>query len=135
MPETRPPLGGVLETSLYVEDLERAARFYQELFGFPEVFAGDRLRALQVAERQILLLFKKGGSQALPNISHDGNGQLHLALAISRAALDSWEAWLTRHGIPIVERKDWERGGVSLYFRDPDGHLLELATPGVWTIY
>jgi len=27
------------------------------------------------------------------------------------------------------------RGGHSIYFRDPDGHLLELATPGLWAIY
>jgi len=38
-------------------------------------------------------------------------------------------------GIPIEDRKTWDRGGQSIYFRDPDGHLLELATPGVWTIY
>ena len=25
--------------------------------------------------------------------------------------------------------------GNSVYFRDPDGHLLELATPGLWWVY
>ena len=30
---------------------------------------------------------------------------------------------------------NWERGGQSIYFRDPDGHLVELATPGIWAIY
>ena len=29
----------------------------------------------------------------------------------------------------------WPRGGESLYFRDPDGHLVELATPGLWANY
>ncbi|HWQ03343.1 MAG TPA: glyoxalase, partial [Candidatus Nitrosotenuis sp.] len=26
-------------------------------------------------------------------------------------------------------------GGRSIYFRDPDGHSLELVTPGVWPNY
>ena len=29
----------------------------------------------------------------------------------------------------------WAAGGTSHYFRDPDGHLVELASPGVWAIY
>jgi catechol 2,3-dioxygenase-like lactoylglutathione lyase family enzyme len=29
----------------------------------------------------------------------------------------------------------WPRGGRSVYFRDPDGHSVELATPGLWETY
>lgn len=49
--------------------------------------------------------------------------------------LDAWTQRLGELGIAIEERKVWDRGGISLYFRDPDQHLLELATPGVWSIY
>ena len=41
----------------------------------------------------------------------------------------------TAHQVEIEGRTDWPRGGHSIYFRDPDGHLLELATPGLWTVY
>ena len=37
--------------------------------------------------------------------------------------------------IEIESRVTWPGGGTSLYFRDPEGHLLELLTPGVWQIY
>ena len=47
----------------------------------------------------------------------------------------SWETRLATHNIPIEGRTAWKRGGESIYFRDPDGHLLELATPGLWAIY
>jgi len=127
-----PKLDGVLETSLYVEDLQRSARFYQTIFGFGFIDSGDRLVALHIAQRQILLLFKKGLSAQLPLTPHDGAGQLHLAFAIPAAELPAWEAWLAKRGVPIEEKRAWERGGTSLYFRDPDGHLLELATPGIW---
>jgi catechol 2,3-dioxygenase-like lactoylglutathione lyase family enzyme len=66
---------------------------------------------------------------------HDGDGELHIAFAISAAELPRWETWLAENRIAIEERKVWDRGGVSLYFRDPDRHLLEVATPGVWSIY
>ncbi|HTI51545.1 MAG TPA: VOC family protein [Planctomycetaceae bacterium] len=130
-----PPLHGLLETSLYVDDLDRSLAFYRRVFGFEPIFSNERLIALGVEARQVLLLFKKKLSAELPLSPHDGDGQLHLAFAIDKSELSAWEEWLAQNGIAIEERKEWERGGVSLYFRDPDGHLLELATPGVWTIY
>ncbi len=125
-------LDGILETSLYVEDLQRSTRFYQTLFGLEVIDAGERLVALHIAHRQILLLFKKGLSAQLPLTPHDGAGQLHLAFAIPASELGEWEAWLAQQGVPIEQKRAWERGGTSLYFRDPDRHLLELATPGIW---
>jgi catechol 2,3-dioxygenase-like lactoylglutathione lyase family enzyme len=131
-----PAIDGLLETSLYVDDMERSARFYHDVLGFEVVVSVDRLIAMQVAGRaQLLLLFKKGASASLPKTPHDGSGQLHLAFAIPPAELAAWESRLSEKGIAVIDRVTWERGGVSLYFRDPDGHLVELATPGVWTVY
>ena len=130
-----PKLNGILETALYVDDLNRSRKFYKDIFGFEVMDSGERLCALGVQPGQILLLFKKYASANLPLAATDGEGQLHLAFAISAGELDTWENWLTKQGVSIELRRTWERGGRSIYFRDPDGHLLELATPGVWSLY
>jgi catechol 2,3-dioxygenase-like lactoylglutathione lyase family enzyme len=136
-----PQLDGVLETSLYVDELERSIRFYDEVMQFQKLVSDERFCALRASQRQVLLLFKKGASAqpmataggTIP--SHDGSGQLHLAFAISTAELGPWERWLEQHQVVIESKVRWERGGESFYFRDPDGHLLELVTPGCWAIY
>jgi catechol 2,3-dioxygenase-like lactoylglutathione lyase family enzyme len=130
-----PKSEGILESSLYVEDVGRSARFYEKIFGFRVIsdFA-PRGCALEAGARQVLLLFQKGGSQSIP-APHHGDGELHLAFAISQEQLPAWEGWLAQNGIAIEEKTNWELGGQSLYFRDPDRHLLEIATPGVWSIY
>ena len=131
----RPKSDGILESSLYVSDLSRSIRFYQDILGFPVVSDfGERGCAMQAGTRQLLLLFKKGASRAIPS-PHDGDGELHLAFAIPSTELSNWESWLKQSGISVEEKRSWELGGCSLYFRDPDRHLLELATPGVWTVY
>lgn len=128
-------LDGVLETALYVDNLECSVRFYQTIFGLEVIDSGERLCALSIAGRQVLLLFKKGASASLAWGAHDGDGQLHVAFAVPAAEFDAWEGWLQQHGVVIEEKRTWGRGGRSLYFRDPDQHLIELATPGVWSIY
>jgi catechol 2,3-dioxygenase-like lactoylglutathione lyase family enzyme len=136
-----PPLNGVLETSLYVADLERSARFYQALFELEVLAADDRFCALNVAGRQVLLLFHKALSDA-PSVlpggvipGHDGGGRLHLAFAVAAPDLPAWREHLASRGVAVESTVSWPRGGCSLYFRDPDGHLVELATPGLWSIY
>lgn len=138
----KPDLVGVLETALFVDNPKRSAQFYMEVFGFEVLASSERLWALSVAERQVLLLFKHGAS--LEPIETDSGtlpgrieatGRTHLAFAISASQLEAWEAWLKKQGIPIERKIESKTGGTSLYFRDPDQHCLELATPGTWAIY
>jgi catechol 2,3-dioxygenase-like lactoylglutathione lyase family enzyme len=133
-----PALKGVLETALYVDDLPRARRFYEELFGLEPVFADERLCAFEIAAASVLLLFPRGKTLetvVMPGGTippHDGHGPLHVAFAIGADDLADWERRLEAQGVAIEGRTVWPRGGTSLYLRDPDGHLLELATPGLW---
>ena len=94
-----PKTDGILESSLYVSDLPRAVRFYEETLGF-QVIAdfGERGCAMQGGAHQVLLLFKKGASRAIRS-PHDGDGELHIAFAIASAELANWEAWLASRGI------------------------------------
>ena len=139
--EEMPEVTGVVETCLYVDDLERATRFYEDVFEFKRLIGDERFCALSVADRNVLLLFRKGATlEAMPTPGgvippHHGAGELHLAFAIPAAAEAGWQQRLGERGIPIESTVDWPRGGRSLYFRDPDRHLLELITPGCWSIY
>jgi catechol 2,3-dioxygenase-like lactoylglutathione lyase family enzyme len=131
----RPKTDGILESSLYVSDVPRSVRFYQETFGFSVISEfGERGCAMHAGTRQVLLLFKKGASRAIAS-PHGGDGELHLAFAIPSDELRNWESLLQERGIAVEEKRRWESGGWSLYFRDPDRHLLELATPGTWSVY
>jgi catechol 2,3-dioxygenase-like lactoylglutathione lyase family enzyme len=130
-----PKSEGILESSLYVDDVAASARFYEKLFGFRVISDfGERGCAMQAGLHQVLLLFRKGASLSIQS-PHDGEGNLHIAFAVAASELANWEAWLAENGIPVEEKRTWERGGQSVYFRDPDRHLLEIATPGVWSIY
>jgi len=130
-----PKIDGILESSLYVNDVPRAVRFYSETFGFRVISEfGERGCAMQAGIRQVLLLFKKGASLAIES-PHDGDGELHVAFAIPANELGNWESWLQAKGIAVEEKRKWKLGGWSLYFRDPDRHLVELATPGLWSVY
>jgi catechol 2,3-dioxygenase-like lactoylglutathione lyase family enzyme len=136
-----PSLTGVLETALYVDDLDRASRFYEELFGLTRIAGDHRFQAYSVAGRSVLLLFKRGASNGVTQLPfgalgpHGGSGPLHIAFAAPAEDLAEWEKILATHDIAVETRIQWPRGGTSLYFRDPDQNLLELATPGIWSIY
>jgi catechol 2,3-dioxygenase-like lactoylglutathione lyase family enzyme len=136
-----PRITGCLETALYVDDLERAARFYEETLALAPLFRDQRLVAFDCGPRSVLLLFARGTtseSVRLPGGEippHEGFGRLHFALAIDAEELPAWERRLAEQDVAIEARMEWPRGGRSLYFRDPDGNLVELATPGLWANY
>jgi catechol 2,3-dioxygenase-like lactoylglutathione lyase family enzyme len=135
---SRPQVNGILETSLYVERPTQSVEFYRRVFGFEPIDTDQeegitdetRLCAMRAGDRSVLLLFKKGSTT-----DTNATGAIHVAFGISRSELPAWETWLGQQGITIEQRKTWKYGGEALYFRDPDGHLLEVATPGVWSIF
>ena len=134
-------VGGVLETSLYVADLDRSRAFYTRVFAFETFLHDARMCALGIPGRHVLLLFRHGASVrpsptrggTVP--AHDGRGRLHLCFSIRSGDLAAWETHLARHDVVVESRVNWPRGGTSVYFRDPDEHSLELATPGLWPNY
>jgi catechol 2,3-dioxygenase-like lactoylglutathione lyase family enzyme len=134
-------VSAILETVLYVADLEAAAGFYERVLGLDCVHADPRMRALDANGRGLLLLFVRGATLepvATPGGTippHDGHGPQHLAFSVEAEALPDWRARLEARGVALESETRWPRGGTSLYFRDPDGHLVELATPGLWKGY
>lgn len=136
-----PKLDGVLETALYTDDMERARAFYEGTLGLAPIFSDSRLTAYGVAKSSVLLVFKRGAAKSTVTMpggtipGHDGSGPLHVAFAIGKDELAEWEKHLAAHGVAVEGATNWSRGGRSIYFRDPDEHLLELATPGLWSVY
>jgi catechol 2,3-dioxygenase-like lactoylglutathione lyase family enzyme len=136
-----PQLDGILETALYTDDMARARAFYEGVLGLKAIFEDKRLVAYGVAGRDVLLIFKRGAARETVTMpggtipGHDGAGPLHIAFRIGKDELARWEAHLAARGVAIEGATNWSRGGRSIYFRDPDGHLLELATPGLWEVY
>ncbi|WP_438766112.1 VOC family protein [Kushneria sp. TE3] len=137
-----PAIHGVIETVLYTADMARARDFFETVLGLSPHNADERFTAYP-AGYSMLLVFQQGQTDDTVHLPddmgtippHDGGGRQHVALAIGRDALTAWEAHLAAHDVVIEGRTHWPPGGESLYFRDPDGHLLELVTPGLWPNY
>jgi catechol 2,3-dioxygenase-like lactoylglutathione lyase family enzyme len=130
----------ILETALDCDDLRRTALFYTTLLGAAPILDTERLVVLDAGEGTLLLLFQRGNADPLPTPGgvipgHSAGGPGHFAFAIDANELGPWETRMAELGVPIESRVRWERGGTSLYFRDPDGRSVELATPGLWPTY
>jgi catechol 2,3-dioxygenase-like lactoylglutathione lyase family enzyme len=131
----------VLETAVYVADVERSHRFYSEVLGLGTLLKTDRMVAMSAGEATVLLLFQRGGSDrplstpggTVPG--HGARGPQHFAFAITAEEVPRWVSRLLSANVDIESRVSWPGGGESLYFRDPDDHSVELATPGLWASY
>lgn len=133
-----PPLRGILETAVYVDDLARARAFYGGVLALDCVLDTPRMLAFRVAPCQMLLVFRRGETRAdTPTAGgmvpgHHGEGPAHFALFIDAADYDAWKRHLDIHRIAVTSEVAWPRGGRSLYLADPDANVVELATGGLW---
>jgi len=125
---------GVLETCLYVDDLEAAEKFYREVCGLKLVSKLEPRHLFFRCGQAMLLLFNPDECDDpdgdVP--PHGARGAGHIAFAVTEDEIPLWRERLAEHNIEIELDHAWERGGHSLYFRDPAGNSLELATPSLW---
>ena len=124
----------ILETCLYVDDLPRAERFYGEVLGLELESRQEGRHAFFHCGQQMLLLFNplasRESSDHFP--PHGCFGPGHVAFGVREADLPAWTQRLAEQHVEIEKVIDWPGGGRSLYFRDPAGNSLELATPKIW---
>jgi len=136
-----PGTSGVLETALYVDNLQTAEHFYGNILGLPKIFTVPGRQLVFRCEESILLIFDpthternqitiNGGAIPL----HGARGAGHMAFRVSKEQLNAWREHLRAKGVAIESEVSWPNGAHSIYFRDPAGNSLEFATPDIWEI-
>jgi catechol 2,3-dioxygenase-like lactoylglutathione lyase family enzyme len=125
-------IGRILETSIYAEDLARAELFYEKVLGL-KLFAKEKGRHVFFrCGDQMLLVFNPAKTLREVQVPHGTHGPGHVAFAVPLDKLEPWISRLKEHGIKVEKDMSWPGGGRSIYFRDPAGNCLELASPLVW---
>ena len=124
----------VLETCLYVNSLSEAETFYSDVLNLQLHSQQEERHLFYYCGAGMLLLFlpeiSKDPESPLPPHGTVGSG--HVAFSVPLNELSKWENHLLTHQVPIEQRVEWPAGGKSLYFRDPAGNSLEIASPHIW---
>lgn len=124
----------ILESSLYAGDLGAARDFYGGVLGLPTLREDSLMLAFR-CQGSVLLIFdpEKSLKEDRDVPSHGSRGPGHLAFQVPERELKAWRSHLEAHGVEIESEMGWPGGGRSLYFRDPAGNSLELASPTLWS--
>ena len=130
MMDERVPLSGLFETHLTVSDLDRSVAFYRDVVGLDPAF--------EVPDRGAAFLWVAGPGNAMLGLWSAGSAPMSLSLhiAFSTSLQHVLEACDRLRGLGVVPLSffgtetsepsviGW-MPAAAVYFRDPDGHLLE----------
>lgn len=129
----------ILESALYVSDLDAAEAFYRDVLGLERVARAEGRHVFFRCGGGILLLFDADATEVpppadarLPVPPHGARGPGHLCFAATAAEIEAWKARLAAAGVAVEAELEWPNGGRSIYFRDPAGNSLEFAEPLIW---
>jgi catechol 2,3-dioxygenase-like lactoylglutathione lyase family enzyme len=132
-------LAGILESALYVDDLDKAEAFYGEVLGLTRITRAEGRHVFFRCGDGVLLLFNADATEipppadaSLPVPPHGTRGPGHLCFRAGGEEIEVWRHDLEKKGVAIEADFEWPNGGRSIYFRDPAGNSLEFAEPKIW---
>jgi len=129
-PRDQPPrITGILETVLYVSDIDRAELFYRDVMALRPIGKEPGRHAFFRVGSGVLLLFR--AERTRHSASVPPHGEIHVCFTVAPEEYEAWKARIRDHGIAIAQEIEWPAGR-SFYFRDPDGNLLEIANADIW---
>ena len=123
--------------NLFVRDVEKASAFYRDVLGLEFYSTVEGRHCFFQCGDQMFLLFDsrettKPSDSPIP--THGTSGQGHVCFVMTRDEIQDWRSQLADHDVEIEVEYEWPGGGISIYFRDPSGNSIELATPDLWKI-
>ncbi len=125
---------GILEAAFYVADIDRSEKFYTRVFNLRKISSDPARYVFFQCGQSMLLLFRAETTRRSDGTfpAHGAEGAGHLAFEIFPEEIPAWREHLQTCDVEIEKEIEWPEGGQSIYFRDPDGNSLELATRSVW---
>jgi catechol 2,3-dioxygenase-like lactoylglutathione lyase family enzyme len=132
-PVDQPPrITGILETVLYVADIDRAEQFYRDVMALRPIGKEPGRHVFFRVGSGVLLLFRAERTRRSASLPpHGADGEIHVCFTIAPDEYETWKARIREHQIVVEKETEWPHGR-SFYFRDPDGNLLELANADIW---
>ncbi|WP_426231128.1 VOC family protein [Pararhizobium sp. DWP3-4] len=127
------PFEGILETALYVDDLDAAEAFYGSVLGLEKISRASNRHVFFRCGPGVLLIFNPVETLT-PPLPHGTQGPGHMCFRVAAGDLDAWKKKLSEAGIAIESEVIWPSGARSFYFRDPAGNSLECAEARLWNI-
>lgn len=123
----------IKETCLYIKDLEKTEAFYQGKLNLKVIARAEGRHIFFKAGSSVLLCFLAEATKNEPNLpSHFGEGKMHMALEVPEKNYWEAKAWIRSKDIEIEHEQQWNEDYQSFYFRDPDGHSIEIVPEGMW---
>ena len=123
--------GSISAITLFVDDLPATRAFYLEVFGLPILFE-DEDSAVFRFDNTMINLLKSSAAVSLIDpatvASPDTGSRVQLTLDVEN--VDATCAELAGHGVSLLNGPmDREWGIRTASFRDPGGHIWEIAQP------
>lgn len=131
----------ITETCLYVDNIEKAERFYSVVMNFHLVKKDKNRHLFYKFENGMLLIFNPATTQneksevnGSPIPVHGATGTSHIAFSVNTLQYFNWKEQLKKHSIKIESEIEWPGGTKSFYFRDPSGNSLEIIHGDMWNL-